>query len=83
MTRADVQSALRGLKAWPLLAGFRGKAAGDVEALVDAVLAIATYAQANAHRLLELDVNPVLVMPEGQGVLAVDALIRLAGEAHG
>ena len=83
VTRADVQSALRGLKAWPLLAGFRGKAAGDVEALVDAVLAIATYAQANAHRLLELDVNPVLVMPEGQGVLAVDALIRLAGEAHG
>ena len=83
VARADVQSALRGLKAWPLLAGFRGKAAGDVEALVDAVLAIATYAQANAHRLLELDVNPVLVMPEGQGVLAVDALIRLAGEAHG
>ena len=83
VTRADVQSALRGLKAWPLLAGFRGKAAGDLEALVDAVLAIATYAQANAHRLLELDVNPVLVMPEGQGVLAVDALIRLAGEAHG
>ncbi len=83
VARADVQSALRGLKAWPLLAGFRGKAAGDVEALVDAVLAIATYAQANAHKLLELDVNPVLVMPEGQGVLAVDALIRLAGEAHG
>ena len=83
VARADVQSALRALKAWPLLAGFRGKAAGDVEALVDAVLAIAAYAQANAHRLLELDVNPVLVMPEGQGVLAVDALIRLAGEAHG
>ncbi len=83
VARADVQSALQALKAWPLLAGFRGKAAGDVEALVDAVLAIASYAQANAHRLLELDVNPVLVMPEGQGVLAVDALIRLAGEVHG
>ena len=83
VARADVQSALQALKAWPLLVGFRGKSAGDVEALVDAVLAIAAYAQANAHRLLELDVNPVLVMPEGQGVLAVDALIRLAGEAHG
>ena len=45
--------------------------------------AIAAYAQANAHTLLELDVNPVLVMPQGQGVLAVDALIHLAGEAHG
>jgi acetyl-CoA synthetase len=83
VARADVQSALHALKAWRLLAGFRGKAAGDVEALVDAVLAIAAYAQAHSHTLLELDVNPVLVMPEGQGVLAVDALIRLAGEAHG
>jgi acetyl-CoA synthetase len=83
VSRGDVQSALQALKAWPLLAGFRGKAAGDVEALVDAVLAIAAYAQANAHRLLELDVNPVLVLPKGQGVLAVDALIRLFGEAHG
>jgi acetyl-CoA synthetase len=83
VARGEVLQALQSLKAWPLLTGFRGKAAGDVEALVDAVLAIAAFAQANAHRLLELDVNPVLVMPEGQGVLAVDTLIRLAGEAHG
>ena len=52
-------------------------------ALVDAVMAIATYAQAHADTLQELDVNPVLVLPAGQGVLAVDALIRLTGEAHG
>ncbi len=83
VARDDVLHALQALKSWPLLAGFRGKAAGDVDALVDAVLAIAAYAQAHAHRLLELDVNPVLVLPQGQGVLAVDALIRLSGEAHG
>lgn len=83
VARDDVLHALQALKSWPLLAGFRGKAAGDVDALVDAVLAIAAYAQAHAHTLLELDVNPVLVLPQGQGVLAVDALIRLSGEAHG
>jgi acyl-CoA synthetase (NDP forming) len=83
MARNEVLQALQSLKSWPLLAGFRGKAAGDVDALVDAVLAIAAYAQAHAHTLLELDVNPVLVLPAGQGVLAVDALIRLSGEAHG
>jgi len=83
VARDEVLQALRALKCWPLLAGFRGKAAGDVEALLDAVLAIAAYAQAHAHTLLELDVNPVLVLPAGQGVLAVDVLIRLAGEAHG
>ncbi len=83
VARDEVLQALQSLKSWPLLAGFRGKAAGDVDALVDAVLAIAAYAQAHAHTLLELDVNPVLVLPAGQGVLAVDALIRLSGEAHG
>jgi acetyl-CoA synthetase len=83
VARDEVLQALQSLKSWPLLAGFRGKAAGDVEALVDAVLAISAYAQANAPALLELDVNPVLVLPVGQGVLAVDALIRLSGEAHG
>ena len=83
VARDEVLQALQSLKVWPLLAGFRGKAAGDVEALLDAVLAIAAYAHAHAHTLLELDVNPVLVLPAGQGVLAVDVLIRLAGEAHG
>ena len=70
-------AALQSLKVWPLLTGFRGKAAGDVDALLDAVMAVADYAQANADQLVELDVNPVLVLPEGRGVLAVDALIRL------
>ncbi|MEI7514984.1 MAG: acetate--CoA ligase family protein [Betaproteobacteria bacterium] len=72
--RHEVQAALESLRVWPLLRGFRGKPAGDVAALVDAVMAVADYAQSHADRLLELDVNPVLVMP--QGVLAVDALIR-------
>ena len=42
-----------------------------------AVMAVADYAQAHADQLVELDVNPVLVLPKGRGVLAVDALIRL------
>ncbi|MBJ7468267.1 MAG: acetate--CoA ligase family protein, partial [Rhodoferax sp.] len=83
VARDEVLQALQSLKVWPLLAGFRGRAAGDVAALLDAVMAIAAYAQAHAHALLELDVNPVLVLPAGRGVLAVDVLIRLAGEAHG
>jgi len=72
--RHEVQAALESLRIWPLLRGFRGKPAGDVPALVDAVMAVADYAQSHAHSLLELDVNPVLLMPDG--VLVVDALIR-------
>ena len=77
VARHEVRVALQSLKVWPLLTGFRGKAAGDVDALLDAVMAVADYAQVHAEELVELDVNPVLVLPQGRGVLAVDALIRL------
>ena len=79
-SRADILAALQALRTWPLVCGYRGRPAGDTEALLDAVLAVLEYAQANAGRLLELDVNPVLVLPRGQGVLAVDAMIRLIKE---
>lgn len=71
---AQVQRALSKLKVARLLEGFRGKPAGDVPALIDAILAIGRYATANSTRLLELDVNPIIVRP--RGVVAVDALIR-------
>ncbi len=80
VSRVDVRQALESLRAWPLLTGYRGRAAGDIEALLDAVMSIAAYAQANAERLRELDVNPLLILARGRGVLAVDALITLARE---
>lgn len=80
VSRADLRTALASLRCWPLLSGYRGRPAGDVDAVLDAVQAILAYAQSRADTLLELDVNPLLVLPQGQGALAVDALIRLAGE---
>ena len=80
LSRADIAKALASLKLWPMLTGYRGRAHGDVEALLDAIQAILAFATAHADRLLELDVNPLLVLPVGRGVLAVDALIRLADE---
>ncbi len=79
-SRADILAAFASLRAWPLLWGYRGRPAGDVDALLDAVEAILAFAQAHADRLQELDVNPVLVLPRGQGVVAVDALIRMTQE---
>jgi len=77
-TPADIRAALQSLQTWPLLTGYRGRAAGDVDALIHAISAIASYSSAHAAQLLELDVNPILVLPAGQGVVAVDALISLA-----
>ena len=80
VTRVDLLQALQTLQMWPMVTGYRGRAHGDVEALLDAVQATVAYATAHADRLLELDVNPLLVLPVGRGVLAVDVLIRLADE---
>ena len=76
-TREAVRQAIASLKSWRLLQGFRGRPAGDLEAVIDAVMAVAAYAHANRDRVLEADINPLLVLPAGSGVLAVDALIRV------
>ncbi|WP_137818923.1 acetate--CoA ligase family protein [Pseudomonas sp. 2FG] len=74
-SRGEIEQALRELRCFALLDGYRGKAKADIPALVDAIEAIARYAQRNAERLLELDVNPLLALE--QGAVAVDALVRL------
>ncbi|WP_137391326.1 acetate--CoA ligase family protein [Rhodoligotrophos defluvii] len=75
-SRQEVERALDGLKIAKLLEGFRGKY-GDRPALVETMLRIADFARAHAGRLVELDVNPLLVLAPGEGVVAVDALVRM------
>jgi len=75
--RAEVETAIKNLRVAKLLGGYRGKPRGDLAAAIDAVMAVASYAEANRDRLVELDVNPLLVLPEGQGAVAVDALVVL------
>jgi acetyl-CoA synthetase len=74
----EVRQALRSLKLWPLLEGWRGTPAADLDAIVDAACRIGAFAAENAERLLELEVNPLMIYPAGQGVVVADALIRLA-----
>lgn len=80
ISRQDVQTALRSLRCWPLLQGFRGGAAADVDALIDTIMSIANYARANCVRLEEMDVNPVMVGAQGHGAMAVDAVVRVLEE---
>ena len=58
------------------LRGYRGKPAGDVRALARAVAALSNLAA--LPRVLEAEINPLMVRKEGMGVVAVDALLRLA-----
>lgn len=77
-TRADIEAALARLPLHAVLAGYRGKPGCDMPALVDAIEAVVRFALANADRLEELDVNPLLALPSG--AVAVDALIRMKDE---
>jgi acyl-CoA synthetase (NDP forming) len=72
-TAEEVESAIRRLKIAKLLAGYRGKPAADMGALVQSIMAIAAFAEAHRATLLELDVNPLMVRTDG--AVAVDALL--------
>ena len=79
--RSAVEAALDSLKSARLLQGFRGRPAGDREAVVEAILAVAALAEAERERLYEIDVNPLLVLPRGSGAIAVDALVSIAADS--
>lgn len=75
-TRSEISEAISRLRIAKLIDGYRGRPKGDLEATVTAVARAADYVVMNAARLEELDINPLMVLPEGHGVAAVDALIR-------
>lgn len=76
--RTEALSMARDLKTWPLLDGFRGRPKADVEALVDAIVAFSRMAAQLGERLVEAEINPVFVLPQGQGVRAADGVVVLA-----
>jgi acetate---CoA ligase (ADP-forming) len=77
-TAPDIAAAIDSLAAGALLRGYRGRTAGDIEAAVNAALAIQRFALQAAEHLLELDINPLLVRPRGHGAVAADAMILSA-----
>jgi acyl-CoA synthetase (NDP forming) len=74
-SRSDIERALRGLRCFALLDGYRGRPRAQVGQVIDAIEAVASFAQAHADRLQELDVNPLIVT--AADVVAADALIRM------
>jgi acyl-CoA synthetase (NDP forming) len=76
--RGEVEAALKGLKMYPLLQGYRGRARADVGAAVDAIIAISGFASHHADAIEELDINPLIVCGEGQGAWIADALLVTA-----
>ena len=66
---------LEELRGYPLLTGYRGAPPCDVPALVQAIVKVSRLAWAARGQVAEIDINPVLVGPAGQGLWVADALI--------
>jgi acyl-CoA synthetase (NDP forming) len=71
----EAAAMLAELKASPLLNGFRGAAKADIPALAELISQVSLLAAAYRGQVSEIEINPVLVHPEGQGVTIVDALV--------
>src|SRR3954469_18689021 len=71
----EATAMLGGLKAAPLLNGFRGAAKADIPALAQLISQISQLAARYSDKISEIELNPVLVHPEGKGVTIVDALV--------
>jgi acetyltransferase len=75
VSAAEAAAMLAELKAAPLLNGFRGAAKADIAALSQLISQVSALAARHSDRISEVEINPVLVHPEGQGVTIVDALV--------
>jgi acetyltransferase len=79
ITRPEAQAMIAEVKGARLLQGFRERPAADLEALEDTLVRVSYLAMHMEGHLAELDINPLMVLPSGQGVKAVDALVVLRG----
>jgi acyl-CoA synthetase (NDP forming) len=79
ITRREAQAMIAEVKGARLLQGFRGRPAADLDVLADTLVRVSHLAMHMDGHLAELDINPLTVLPSGQGVKAVDALVVLRG----
>jgi acetyl-CoA synthetase len=75
-TEEAILEAICTLKVKKIIDGYRGSPEGDLRATIQAVAATADYVVKNAATLEELDLNPLMILKNGQGAIAADALIR-------
>ncbi|MCK4486665.1 MAG: acetate--CoA ligase family protein [Desulfobacterales bacterium] len=72
----EADAMIRDIRSFPLLRGVRGEAPADIEGIRDALLRLSQMA-IDFPEIIEADINPLLVCPEGQGAVAVDARITI------
>lgn len=77
-TRREAEEKIKETYAYRLLSGYRGGTVFDLQALLDDLKRLEALARDLAGRVVELDINPLMILPEGQGTVVADALVVLA-----
>ncbi|MDP1809603.1 MAG: acetate--CoA ligase family protein [Actinomycetota bacterium] len=77
ITPAEAKEMVEEIRSYPLLQGVRGGARADIEAIVDALLRLSQLV-VDWPQIQELDINPLLVLPAGQGAVAADVRIMMS-----
>jgi acyl-CoA synthetase (NDP forming) len=80
VTEAEAADMLRSLRAFAVLDGARGRPRADLAAAAAAIAAVSRFAASHADQVASIDINPLLVRAEGQGAVALDALLVPAHE---
>lgn len=82
VSQPEALAMIRKLRLFPLLDGARGQQRADIEAAASLVARLSEFACRHADDVAEIDLNPVLVRPEGQGVVVLDALMVPAHRSY-
>ena len=83
VTASDVSAMVDGLKLAKLLAGFRGRPAADRTALEAAALALAQFYLDHRTKIADIEINPLIVRPNGLGAVAVDVRVLWRNDSEG
>ena len=76
-TKAEARAMIADVAGHAILAGARGQALSDLDALAEALHKLSLFAAANKDSIASIDINPFVVMPKGKGAIGLDALIKL------
>jgi acyl-CoA synthetase (NDP forming) len=77
LSHKQAHDMLERLRGFSILTGVRGKPAADIDALCDAIVGVSRLAWSSGDQLTGLDINPLIVLPEGKGVVAVDSVVQV------
>lgn len=76
ISRSEAMKMVKGIASYPILAGARGKKIRDVRSIIDAISRI-SYLSGHTDDILELDINPLMVLENGKGCKVVDSRMTI------